>query len=148
MKKWRKAVLIAILVMAALCAWRFAHSPESAAAAFRWGRADFERAAAQALAAGSGEEVKLPAGVHRIAVEPDPTGRENCVEFEMGGAGMGSSTAYWGVTFSRGGSVGLDGVALDYVPHGGGWLWEESGGDNWSRVIRLEENWYLYEMHF
>ena len=44
--------------------------------------------------------------------------------------------------------MGLDGVALDYVPHGDGWLWEESGGDNWSRVIRLEGNWYLYEMHF
>ena len=66
-EKMEKTVLIAILVMAALCVWRFAHSPESAAAAFRWGRADFERAAAQALAAGSGGPLygrgALPPGV-------------------------------------------------------------------------------------
>ena len=66
----------------------------------------------------------------------------------MGGAGMGPSTSYWGVTFSLGGPVGLDMVALDYAPDGDGWLWEESSGDNWSRVVSLGENWYFYEMHF
>lgn len=148
MKKWKAAALIVLPAAVLLCAVGFACSPRGAAAAFRCHRGDFERAAAEALAAGSGEGVKRPAGVHKIAVEPDPTGSGNCVEFEMGGAGLGPSTSYWGVTFSRGGPVGLDGVALDYVEDGDGWLWRESGGDNWSRVTPLGECWYLYEMHF
>lgn len=50
--------------------------------------------------------------------------------------------------FSEGGPLGFQGVAQDYVPDGDGWFWEEPDGDNWSRITQLEENWYLYEMHF
>lgn len=106
-----------------------------------------ERAAQDALNAGSGE-VKRPAGVWEIHVGPNPSGEGDYVEFQMGGAGLGPSTSYWGVMFSQGGPLGFQGVALNYAPDGGGWLWEEPGGDNWSRVTPLAENWYLYEMHF
>ena len=148
MEKWKKAALAVLTAAGLLCVSLFACSPRGAAAAFTLNQVPFERAAQDALNAGSGAEVKRPAGVWEIHVGPNPAGEGDYVEFQMGGAGLGPSTSYWGVMFSRGGPLGFQGVALNYAPDGGGWLWEEPGGDNWSRVTPLAENWYLYEMHF
>ena len=148
MKKRIKLILVILLALALLLVSLFGCSPKGAAAAFTLGRAGFLRAAQDALAAGSGENVKRPFGVWEVSVRPSPYGQGECVEFWIGGAGLGPSTSYWGVTYSEYGPVGFEAVALDYVPDGDGWFWKEPDGDNWSRVTPLEENWYLYEMHF
>ena len=148
MKKRMKLILAVLLALIFLLALLFGCSPRGAAAAFSLGRMGFLHAAQDALAAGSGEDVKRPFGVLEVSVRPGPNGQGESVEFWMGGAGLGPSTAYWGVTYSEYGPVGFQGAAVDYAPDGAGWFWKEPGGDNWSRVILLEENWYLYEMHF
>lgn len=147
MKKWMKASLIVLLALV-LCVPMFACSPRGASVSFTLDRAAFVRAAQEALEAGSGEDVKRPIGVYEIWVWPDPSGEGDCVEFQVGGAGLGSTTSYWGVMFCRSGPLGFQGVSQDHVPDGDGWLWEEPDGDNWSRIVPLEENWYLYEMRF
>ena len=148
MKKWLKVMLPVLLALFLLLVSLFGCSSKGAAAAFALDRAGFLQAAQDALAAGSGENVKRPLGVREVSVAPSPYGQGECVEFWSGGAGLGPSTSYWGVTYSEYGPVGFQSVALDYVPDGDGWFWEESVGDNWSRVTPLEGNWYLYEMHF
>ena len=148
MKKRKKLILIILLVLILVFAPLFGCSPRGAAAAFTLGRAGFLQAARDALTAASGEGVKRPFGVWEVSVRPSPYGRGECVEFWMGGAGLGPSTSYWGVTYSEHGPVGFQAGAVDYAPDGDGWFWAEPDGDNWSRVTPLEENWYLYEMHF
>ena len=148
MKKTVKMLLILLLACALACIPMYACSPKGAAAAFALDRAAFVQAAQDALAAGSGAEVKRPIGVDEIHVGPNPVGSGDYVEFQMGGAGFGPSTSYWGVMFSKGGPLGFQGVAQDHAPDGNGWFWEEPDGDNWSRITQLDENWYLYEMHF
>ena len=148
MKKPIKLELILLLFCALVCVSLFACSTKGAAAAFALNRAAFVQTAQDALVIGSGAEVKRPIGVEEICVGPNPIGNEDYVEFQMGSAGFGPSTSYWGVMFSEGGPLGFQGVAQDYVPDGDGWFWEEPDGDNWSRITQLEENWYLYEMHF
>lgn len=123
MKRWKKAALIIVPVLILLCAALLACTPRGADAALTLDRAGFERAAAEALAAGSGEGVKRPIGVREIAVRPDPSGEGNCVEFWIGGAGLGPSTSYWGVTFSEHGPVGFQGVGLDYEHDEEKWCW-------------------------
>ena len=148
MKKRIKPILIILAASIFLFILLFGCSPRGAAAAFALDRTGFLRAAQDALAAGSGEDVKRPFGVWEISVRPSPYGQGECVEFWIGGAGLGPSTSYWGVTYSECGPVGFQSVALDYESDGDGWFWEEPDGDNWSRVTALEENWYWYEMHF
>ena len=148
MKKWIKLVLAVLSALIILLVPLFGCSSRGAAAAFALDRAGFLRAAQEALAAGSGENVRRPFGVREVSVNPSPYGRGECVEFWIGGAGLGPSTSYWGVTYSECGPVGFQAAAVDYAQDGDGWSWEEPGGDNWSRVTPLEENWYLYEMHF
>lgn len=141
------AILFAVmLAVAAVCVPRYLFSPRGAELAFHLHRAAFDRAAASALASRNGDGVKKPTGVVEIAVRPSPYGEGEYVEFEMGASGFASQTSYWGVTFSRSGPVGFQGEALDAGLDG--WHWEEPDGDNWSRVTRLAEDWYLYEMHF
>ena len=107
----------------------------------------FQQAARQALAQGSADGVELPWGVKDITLWDNAQGR--CVEFSMGGAGFGSSTAYWGVIYTTGtGPVGFQGDVQDYVWDGERWSWQETGGDNWSEVLPLVPHWYAYEMHF
>ena len=148
MKKRIKLMLLVLAALVVLLVSLFGCSPRGAAAAFTLDRAGFLHAAQDALTAGSGEGVKRPFGVRKVYVKPSPYGQGECVEFWMGGAGLGPSTSYWGVTFSEHGPVGFESVAVDYTPDGNGWFWAEPDGDNWSRVTPLEENWYLYEMHF
>ena len=148
MKKRIKVMLTILLALILLLVSLFGCSAKGAATAFALDRAGFLRAAQDALTAGSGENVKRPFGVLEVSVKPSPYGRGECVEFWIGGAGLGPSTSYWGVTYSEYGPVGFQAAAVDYVQDGDGWFWEEPGGDNWSRVTPLEENWYLYEMHF
>ena len=109
---------------------------------------EFEQVAAQVLAADSGNGAELPRGVHRISVGAGQA-ESRYVDFEMGGAGLGPATAYWGVIYTTGTApVGFQGVALDYVWDGGGWVWWEPGGDNQSCLMPLAPHWYAYEMRF
>lgn len=147
-KKPVKIGLIVLLAAVLLCVPQFACSPRGAALTFALHREAFTLAARESLAAGSGEGVERPPGVSEINVWGGEPGQERCVEFSMGGAGLGPSTSYWGVTYSQSGPVGFQGVRLDYAQDGDDWVWQEPNGDNRSRVIPLEENWYLYEMRF
>lgn len=146
MKKPITILFAVLFIAAAIYIPVFIHSPRGAETAFLLHRAAFDRAAASALASRSGDGVKRPAGVNNIAVWSNPYGEGEYVDFEMGASGFASQTSYWGVTFSRNGPVGFQGEALEAGLDG--WYWEEPDGDNWSRVTRLAENWYLYEMHF
>ncbi len=122
-------------------------SAGQAAEQFHRQEEDFQQAARQALAQSSADGVELPWGVKDITLWDNAQGR--CVEFYMGGAGFGSSTAYWGVIYTTGtGPVGFQGDVQDYVRDGEGWSWQETGGDNWSYVLPLAPHWYAYEMHF
>ena len=118
MKKWLKPVLIVLLALILLSVPMFGCSPEGAAAAFTLDRTGFLRAAQDALTAGSGESVKRPFGVLEVSVRPSPYGQGECVEFWIGGAGLGPSTSYWGVTYSEYGPVGFQAAAVDYAPDG------------------------------
>lgn len=124
-----------------------AKSAGQAAEQFYLQEEEFNRAARQALAQGNVDGVKKPVGVRDITLWNNE--RERCVEFSMGSAGFGSSTAYWGVIYTTGtGPLGFQGDVQDYVWEGEGWSWQEEGGDNWSYVIPLAPHWYAYEMHF
>ena len=148
MQKWMKTALVILLAAVVQCVSLSAYSPKGAAVIFSCNREAFMQAARDALAAGSGAEVRRPFGVDEIQMGPNPAGKGYYVEFQMGGSGLGPSTAYWGVMFSEGGPLGFQGVPLDYTPDGNGWSWEEPDGDNRSHIIPLEENWYLYHIHF
>ena len=51
------------------------------------------------------------------------------------------------ISMTASGVICMDGSG-NYAPSGGGWRWEEPGGDNWAYTQRLAERWYWYEMHF
>lgn len=108
-------------------------------------RGAYDRAAA-------GEDV-IPFGVTAVdryvdTNYPDGSTRTG-VEFETGGWGFGSQTTYFGIVYSEdGGPLGFQCMNHPWRADGDGWLWEETDGDNWERAVRLDGNWYYYEMHF
>ena len=73
------------------------------------------------------------------------------VEFELGSAGFGSETSYWGINYvpSNSHMVGFQGQQWDYwKAHKNGRLYYDPEGDNTCYVVRLDECWYYYEMKF
>ncbi len=110
---------------------------------------EYQTAAAQALEQGSADHVGLPRGTQHITLGTIGGSEDRYVEFYTGGAGFGPSTSDWGVVYTTGDEpVGFQGMRADGVWDGGGWLWEEADGDNWSYITELDEHWYAYEMHF
>jgi len=78
-----------------------------------------------------------------------PCGEERMVEYHMGGGGLGSSTHYWGVyTTTDGKPFGWQGMELPLTAEGGGWIWQEDGGDNAYYTRELLPGWYYYRMEF
>ena len=82
-------------------------------------------------------------GLEKITVEDD------IIDFSCGGAGIGSSTSYYGFYYSEkdnltatwccGGNV---------VQEGKGWSWEEPDGDNSYYTEKIRDHFYYYEAHF
>ncbi len=138
------AALAGVILLAALLAGPgFAQG--RAELSFRLFRGAYDRAAA-------GEDV-VPFGVtaverHEDTTDPGGATRAG-VEFETGGWGFGSQTTYFGIVYSEdGGPLGFQCLNHPWRADGDGWLWEETDGDNRERAVRLDENWYYYEMRF
>lgn len=82
-------------------------------------------------------------GLNEITVEGD------IVNFSCGGAGLGSSTSYYGFYYTKNENltaIWCCGGAV--VPDGKGWSWKESDGDNSYYTEKICDNFYYYEAHF
>lgn len=143
-----KRVAIPLLFLAVLMWGMGQKSPqEKVTAQFLTDRERLEGIALRVLSGECSVEVELPGTWDSVALYDH--GPET-VEFAFGGAGLGSSTAYWGVNYVPSGvEVGFQGSCLDYwKEQGEGRLYYEPEGDNTCYVERLDTCWYYYEARF
>ena len=73
-------------------------------------------------------------------------GELDFVEYSCGGAGLGSSTAYYGFYYSR--EDDLDRIwcaGTPLVPSGDGFLYEQPDGDNRYYTERIVDHFFYYE---
>ena len=71
------------------------------------------------------------------------------VEFLTKGSGLGPVTTYEGFYYSENDvPVGFQGVELDFIQDGDGWIWRESNGDNCNQTERITEHWFWFKMSF
>ena len=71
------------------------------------------------------------------------------VEFLTKGSGLGPATTYEGFYYSENNfPIGFQGVELDFVQDGDGWIWRETGGDNYDQTERIIEHWFWFKMSF
>ena len=110
-------------------------------------RAELEAITLQVLEQGSTDGITPPDGWRCVELH---TRNRTTVEFEKGGAGMGSETVDWGVHYVPDDSVvDFQGRQWDYwKAQGEGRLYYEPEGDNTCYVRKLDECWYYYEMKF
>ena len=70
------------------------------------------------------------------------------VEFLTKGSGLGPVTTYEGFYYSENDvPVGFQGVELDFIQDGDGWIWE-ANGDNCDQTERITEHWFWFKMSF
>lgn len=71
------------------------------------------------------------------------------VEFLTKGSGLGLVTTYEGFYYSENDvPVGFQGVELDFIQDGDGWIWREANGDNCDQTERITEHWFWFKMSF
>lgn len=71
------------------------------------------------------------------------------VEFLTKGSGLGPVTTYEGFYYSENDvPIGFQGVELDFIQDGDGWIWRESNGDNCNQTERITEHWFWFKMSF
>lgn len=71
------------------------------------------------------------------------------VEFLTKGSGLGPVTTYEGFYYSENDvPVGFQGVELNFIQDGDGWIWRESNGDNCNQTERITEHWFWFKMSF
>ena len=71
------------------------------------------------------------------------------VEFLTKGSGLGPVTTYEGFYYSENDvPVGFQGVELDFIQDGDGWIWREANGDNCDQTERISEHWFWFKMSF
>lgn len=71
------------------------------------------------------------------------------VEFLTKGSGLGPVTTYEGFYYSENDvPVGFQGVELDFIQDGDGWIWREPNGDNCNQTERITEHWFWFKMSF
>ena len=69
--------------------------------------------------------------------------KEEYVEINCGGAGLGPSTHYYGIFYSA------DDVDVSWmVEQGDGYLYQQEDGDNHIYIEPLGNHFYYYEAHF
>ncbi|MBP3478023.1 MAG: hypothetical protein J6K03_00885 [Oscillospiraceae bacterium] len=76
---------------------------------------------------------------------------ETYVDIQCGGAGLGSSTHYYGIFYSADddlSAVDVAGPRDKLVEYDDGYLYQEDGGDNRYYVEPLGNHFYYYEAHF
>ena len=73
----------------------------------------------------------------------------SAVEFQTNSFGLGSSTTYEGFYYSENDRlIGFQGVELEFLQDGDGWIWQETSGDNCDRTERIMAHWYWFKMSF
>ena len=71
------------------------------------------------------------------------------VEFLTKGSGLGPVTTYEGFYYSENDvPVGFQGVELDFIQDGDGWIWREANGDNCDQTERITEHWFWFKLSF
>ena len=73
------------------------------------------------------------------------------IDIQCGGAGLGSSTHYYGIFYSADDNlyaIGVAGSRDKLVEQGEGYLYQEENGDNRYYVEPLGNHYYYYEAHF
>jgi hypothetical protein len=71
------------------------------------------------------------------------------VEFLVSGFGLGPSTSYKGIYYSVSDNpLGFQGANVDFTAYKDGWIWKESGGDNWQYTERIFANLFWFEAYF
>lgn len=79
------------------------------------------------------------------SVEPDEGGSA-FVEYDCGGSGFGSSTAYWGFYYSANDDLTHIWCANEpLLPSGDGFLYQQEDGDNRYYTEKIAEHFYYYE---
>lgn|GEM_PF-4109385 len=142
----RLAALIPVLVLVWLAIGAARDPYRQTTEQFKQDRAALAAAAQAVLAQGSAKGIQPPQGWEVAYYDSGvPT-----VEFELGGAGFGSSTSYWGVNYVPDDRpVGFQGSPWGHWrPQGNGRIWQEPEGDNRCYVERLDTGWYYYKMDF
>lgn len=120
---------------------------EKAQELFLDGRDSLRTAACQVLAQGDTENVLLPEGCRSVSLW---TQGRTTVDFSLGGAGLGSNTVYYGITYVPDDMpIGFQGARWEYWrSKGDGRLYYEPESDNTCYVERLAPMWYYYEARF
>ena len=73
------------------------------------------------------------------------------IDIRCGGAGLGSSTHYYGIFYSADDNlcaIDVAGPRYKLVEQGDGYLYQEENGDNRYYVEPLGNHYYYYETHF
>ena len=73
------------------------------------------------------------------------------IDIKCGGAGLGSSTHYYGIFYSADDNlcaIDVAGPRDQLAEYGNGYLYQETGGDNRYYVESLGDHFYYYEAHF
>ena len=73
------------------------------------------------------------------------------IDIQCGGAGLGSSTHYYGIFYSADDNlcaIDVAGPRDKLVEQGDGYLYQEENGDNRYYVEPLGNHYYYYEAHF
>lgn len=145
MKKWKRKLLSAVLVLVVLfVALLFAAYTKRG---MMLGVKLCEKqltAYAETLIIDGGNEEYLPEEYVGFGYRIDVCPPSKCVFFKH------YTFKETGFFYSSSGElVGYLGKDMDFEKHGNGWLWEEGiGSDNWFYAERIIGNWYWYEMHY
>lgn len=82
----------------------------------------------------------------------DIIAEENFIDFRCGGSGFGSQTSYFGFYYTENDDVYSVWCAPpreeSLACYGGGYLWEEKGGDNRYYTEKICDHFYYYEASF
>lgn len=159
MKKRIKPVLVSVVVIAGVLVMLnliigpgFAQF--RAELAFTLFRDGFEQAA-------QGEGIKpfgvldvIPHDAQEYLIADEQTGYiRRGVDFQTSRWGFASQTSYFGIVYAAEDlPLGFQCIDLPFTSDGESWYWSEEQangyGDNWQQIIKMDDHWYYYEMHF
>ena len=91
--------------------------------------------------------------IEKIKGIEDITVKENYIDFDCGGKGIGSATSYYGFYYSEDNAIDVT-ENIEYPkgetlkPDGKGYSWDELDGDNRFYVEKIIDGFFYYESHY
>lgn len=90
--------------------------------------------------------------LNRILIIGDISVKDSCIDFDCGGAGFGSQTAYCGFYYTESNDMYAIWCAPPHgeslTQQGSGYYWEQQDGDNTYYTEKICDNFYYYKATF